>query len=590
MQGNPNSVFQCDLKYLVDSDPPHRRGHPRRHAHWLASSVIAIAVGIWIGSDPAASIGDRQSVVLDPTRPVAASLVPLSLRGAFDSPARIGASSPHSAPRSDAGAPPGDVSVRQATDTQARPLLATEPAPSTPPITPAAIATEDIQVALAGPAKGDHEAGVAGPAADTGPTIDELRSAAALNWWSDDEPWLQDGLESFETDFSPQPSPPLAPFQLELDYRIGVSSLPAPSGPVWLTIDIQTGDTLTKLFKRHGLDPAIAASLSRTDDARALNHLATGPRLRIRPGDDGMLEALEYDLDQTRVLSIVRTEGDDYRIETVERQVEIRHVEVAGTIESSLFQAGNDAGLSDQLIYRLASIFKYDIDFSRDLQPGDSFSVIYEEKHVDGEKIGTGPVLAANFTISGKDHRAIRHVDKDGSDLYYTPEGESLRTPFLRSPVQFTRISSYFSKRRYHPVLKKWRAHTGVDYAARPGTPVVATADGVVEYVGRKGGYGKTVILTHGEQYSTLYAHLSGYGKSMAGGKRVRQGQIIGYVGSTGLATGPHLHYEFRVGGSHRDPLAVDLPRSLPIDSDERKSFVADARQWSARLDRIENR
>ena len=214
--------------------------------------------------------------------------------------------------------------------------------------------------------------------------------------------------------------------------------------------------------------------------------------------------------------------------------------------------------------------------------------MIFEEQYINDELIVTGDILAAEFIINGNITRAIRHKDEKGNSHYYTPEGKSLRKAFMRNPIKFAKVTSGFTKRRYHPVLKKWRAHKGVDYGAPKGTPIMATADGVISHLGRKGAYGKAIVIQHGKSYSSLYGHMNSFRKGLKNGGRVKQGQIIGYVGSTGLATGPHLHYEFRIDGKHVDPLAIDLPRSLPIDSDELSEFIAASEKWIRRLDALQ--
>ena len=243
-------------------------------------------------------------------------------------------------------------------------------------------------------------------------------------------------------------------------------------------------------------------------------------------------------------------------------QYEARLVRVRGVIERSLFDDGQASGLSDRLIMELAEIFGWDIDFVLDLHQGDSFTVIHEEKYWRGQKVADGDILAAEFVNRGRVFRAIGYRAPGAKIEYYTPEGLALRRAFLRTPVKFSRVSSLFSNSRYHPVLKMWRAHHGVDYDAPTGTPVRATASGRVMAVGWNGGYGNTVSIRHPGPYSTLYAHLKGYRAGLRAGQHVSQGEIIGYVGRTGLATGPHLHYELQVNGAHRDPLTFELPKT----------------------------
>lgn len=352
----------------------------------------------------------------------------------------------------------------------------------------------------------------------------------------------------------------------------------------WLTVDIKSGQTLSSIFRHYKVASEHTHNLSRTVEGKVLNHLRTGPNLKLLIENNQLL-GLRYNIDVTDILD-VKVFEDGYQTLIEKRAINIKQREVSGVIKGSLFRTASKVGLSDQFILHLVSIFRWNIDFNRDLQPGDKFAVIFEEKFVDGRKIATGSILAADFTVSGNRYSAIRHVSEDGSIGYYASNGQSLKRAFLRSPVKFSRISSGFSK-RFHPVLKKWKQHKGVDYAARSGTPIQATADGVINRRGRNGGYGKSIEIRHGKSYSTLYAHLSRYAKGIKSGSRIKQGQVIGYVGRTGMATGPHLHYEFRINGVHKNPLSVDVPRALPVAGDERNRFMASAAEWDLRLDSL---
>ena len=241
--------------------------------------------------------------------------------------------------------------------------------------------------------------------------------------------------------------------------------------------------------------------------------------------------------------------------------------------------------MEDSLVMELATIFGWDIDFALDIRTNDHFKVLYEEQFLQGEKLGNGPILAAEFTNQGTTFRAVRYVDDDGKGNYFTPDGKSMRKAFLRTPVELARISSHFNLRRKHPILNKIRAHKGTDYAAPRGTPIKATGDGRVVWVGTKGGYGRTVIIQHGQSYKTLYAHMNKYGRGIGSGKRVRQGQIIGYVGTSGLATGPHLHYEFHHNGVVRNPVSVRLPKAESIPKAELAAFKQQTQPIVAQLD-----
>jgi murein DD-endopeptidase MepM/ murein hydrolase activator NlpD len=276
---------------------------------------------------------------------------------------------------------------------------------------------------------------------------------------------------------------------------------------------------------------------------------------------------------------------DGFTAQILERDVEVRLVTAEATIDSSLFEAGRDAGMSDNLTMNVAGLFQWDVDFIQDIRQGDRFRVLYEEVWRDGRRLRHRDVLAAEFVNRGRTLRAVRYTDPSGRADYYTPEGRSVRKAFIRAPVDFTRISSPFNPRRRHPILNTIRAHKGVDYAAPSGTPIKAAGDGKVIHRGWKGGYGNTVILQHGGNITTLYAHMSGFARGLAVGQRVRQGEVIGRVGKTGLATAPHLHYEYRVNGVHRNPRTVPLPPAEPVPADQLPSFRAAVGPLLERLD-----
>lgn len=348
-----------------------------------------------------------------------------------------------------------------------------------------------------------------------------------------------------------------------------------PSDPHWQEITIQRGDTLTSLLGRANLSAQdVARVIKDRGTKRRLRTLIPGKkfRLQVQPGDAPRLLGIDYTPDKQHILSIRLDEKGDYYSVVQQPEYEHRMRYASGVVHSSLYEAAQDAGLSDNLTMQLASIFGWDIDFALDIRSGDSFSVLYDVRYHRGEKVADGTILAAEFTNQGKTYRAIRYVDQKGHSEYYSPEGRSLRKAFLRTPVDFRRISSRFGT-RFHPIYKKWKRHTGVDYAARAGTPIHATGDGKIVFRGRKGGYGNVIILKHGNTYSTLYAHMRGFARGMWPGRYVRQGQTIGYVGMTGLATGPHLHYEFRVHGVYRNPLTVRLPKARPIPRRDRGAF-----------------
>lgn len=359
----------------------------------------------------------------------------------------------------------------------------------------------------------------------------------------------------------------------------------------WQKIVIRRGDNLASLLKTRNLySPTVHHALTTGATAYGFNELLPGRSLRVGIDSEGSLTELSYEIDSGNLLVMAREQDGNYVTHHQKREYTSRQSYVSATIEDSLFAAGKRAGMSDRMILELATIFGWDIDFALDLRRGDRFTVVFEEKFWRGEKIEDGDILAAEFVNQGQLYRAVASKDEDGAVRYYTPAGHSMQRQFLKTPVQFSRISSRYTKGRYHPILKRWRAHKGVDYAASTGTPVRATAAGRILERQRKGGYGRTVVIRHGGKYSTLYAHLSRYQRGQRPGSLVKQGEIIGYVGKSGLATGPHLHYEFLVHGQHRNPLTVKLPRSHPVDDQHKAEFLQVAQRWASALDRLSGR
>lgn len=372
------------------------------------------------------------------------------------------------------------------------------------------------------------------------------------------------------------------------------ASVVAPTGTdattAWTVRTVQRGQTLAALFAAEQLPAALLHRLlESTRHREALARIRPGQQFGFQRRADGGLAAFRFDVgDADRV--ILRVDGAEV-VEEIERRELQRRVAVAtARIEQSLFGAGDDAGLSDATIMQLANVFAYDIDFAQDLRRGDSFSVIYEQVYQEGERTRDGAILAAEFVNGGRRHVALRFEVEKGRFDYFDPEGRSLRKAFLRTPVEFSRISSRFSAGRMHPVLGRMRAHRGVDYAAPTGTPIRAAGDGKVQFRGWQGGYGNVVIVEHGGRYTTLYGHMSRFANGLRVGSRVAQGEVLGYVGMTGLATGPHLHYEFRVAGTHRDPLTVELPKAEPLAGADLRRFRAGIAPVVAQLELIASR
>jgi len=335
------------------------------------------------------------------------------------------------------------------------------------------------------------------------------------------------------------------------------------AAPENVEVTVQRNDTLDRIFRSVGIDNATLAELRTVPDVRkAIDILRPGDTITLTHAD-GVLQTLNRRISETLTLSVSRAE-DGFAVNFIENPLEVEVTGARARIDTSLFDAGRDAGMSAQTVMVLANeIFGWDIDFALDIRAGDEFSALYQRKFQDGEYVSDGRVLAAEFVNQGRTHRAVWFESADGAVRgYYTPEGKGMRKAFLRAPLDFTRISSKFNPTRRHPISGKVRAHRGIDYAAPTGTPIWAAGDGRIEFAGRKGGYGNTVIIDHGRGITTLYAHMSRFGKGARGGRQVRQGELIGYVGSTGASTGPHLHYEYRVKGVHKNPANIPLPNT----------------------------
>ena len=344
----------------------------------------------------------------------------------------------------------------------------------------------------------------------------------------------------------------------------------------WREERVQRGDTIGSLLARAAVDDSEAMEFLRADpSARALYQLRPGRALKVATDDDGRLTGLRFLASNGEMLSIGRS-ASGFVAHREKPAEDLRLTLRAGEIDTSLFAAADDAGLPDAITLALADVFGGDLDFYHDLRRGDRFIVLYETRYVDGEVNGTGRIVAAEFVIRGIAFHAFLWRAPDGTEGYYDESGQSSRKSFLRSPMEFSRITSGFTQARLHPVLHSMRAHKGTDFAAPEGTPVRATADGLVTFSGEQNGYGNVVMLQHDNTYSTVYAHLSRFAPAVRSGSRVRQGDTIGYVGQTGWATGPHLHYELRIDGEPRDALTVALPNATPVADDERAEFSAE--------------
>ncbi|MCM0614383.1 peptidoglycan DD-metalloendopeptidase family protein [Marinobacter sediminum] len=373
----------------------------------------------------------------------------------------------------------------------------------------------------------------------------------------------------------------------QLQAKLEAPAQPAvPAAPEldWQTLDVNSGDTLSSLFKEAGFNDGIMLSVIHGEgEADKLQRLYAGETIRFATSDTGDLEAVELQRSLLESLKIEKTE-DGFSGQTVMREPEARPTFASGVIDGSLYLSAREAGLNDRLTMKLAGIFGWAIDFVYDVRKGDRFEVVYEELYLDGEKFDTGRILSARFINQGDENVALLYTDSKGDSDYYSPDGKSMRKAFLRTPIN-ARVSSPFNLQRRHPVLGVVRPHEGTDYGAPTGTPIKAAGTGRVRFAGWKGGYGRTVVLQHGDNISTLYAHMSRLGKGIKNGTRVKQGETIGYVGSSGMVTGAHLHYEFRVNGTPRNSRKVKLPDAKPVPASEMARFKGATEQRLAQFD-----
>lgn len=355
---------------------------------------------------------------------------------------------------------------------------------------------------------------------------------------------------------------------------------------LWTSFEVQAGDNLSEIFGRVGLSAQdMYRVLNSSDEAKVLDRLYPGYELSFHIPEPGELATLKVLKSPLEGYVFTRTE-EGYGVDSILLSAEVVPVLKEGVITDSLFMAGQRAEIPAASIMEMADIFGGEIDFILDTRAGDHFSIIYEEQYLDDEFIGNGEILAAQFTNQGKQFLAVRYTNEAGESGYYNPEGESMQKAFLRTPLDVFRISSNFNLARKHPILNTIRAHRGTDYAAPRGTPVRATSDGTVTWAARSGSFGKLIVLQHGGNFETKYAHLNDYATGIKKGARVKQGQIIGYVGTTGGSTGPHLHYEFLVNGVHKDPRTIveQLPQAIALAPSELPRFKAQTRALMDRL------
>ena len=371
---------------------------------------------------------------------------------------------------------------------------------------------------------------------------------------------------------------------------VQVAQAEAPAGPAapTLTTDrivVANGDTLAALFAARNLSATdLAAIMDQDQAAERLKRILPGDVIHVSYTPDAHIQSLHMQYDEGHYLDVTR-QGTAYTAAVTDIPTNVTTAYAHGVIENSLFDAAGRAGLSDATTMQLIQLFAWDVDFAHDIQNGDSFTVLYQKVQRQGYAVADGPILAAEFKTAGKDYRVVRYTDPKGQTGYYTPDGLSIRKALMRAPISYSRISSGFSLHRKHPILGFSRAHQGVDYAAPSGTPIKAAGDGRVTFVGFKGGYGKCVTIDHGGGYSTLYGHLSRFKRGMHAGMHVTQEQVIGFVGMTGLATGPHLHFEVRIGGVPRNPRTVKLPDTRPVQAADLAAFSAASANLLAQLE-----
>lgn len=378
--------------------------------------------------------------------------------------------------------------------------------------------------------------------------------------------------------------------KIEIIPTVTIPAKPEPelNNQHWKTMTVHQGDTLISILQNLSISTIQIKDLTnfiKTNRDKTNITIKPGQTIKAYLDNNNNLKIFQLHISKNKTIFIEQTGPRNYKIFQEEKPIIKKLNFASNKIVGSFFTAAQSAGLNDSLIMEMADIFGWDIDFVMDIRPNDRFRILYEEKFVDNEKIGTGHILVAEFINQGQLYRAVRFTDTQGRAGYYSPEGYSMNKTFLRTPVKFTRIGSKFSTSRRHPILHRIRAHKGVDYVAPSGTPVKAAGDGKIVLIGRKGGYGNVVELQHGNKYSTLYAHLSSFAQKLTKDSIVRQGQVIGYVGRTGLATGDHLHYEFRVDGVHRDPLTVQFPKANPLPNKHRAKFLSHAQQMLSLLD-----
>lgn len=373
----------------------------------------------------------------------------------------------------------------------------------------------------------------------------------------------------------------------EIPLSVSVNNVSESS--YWRNERVLRGDTVAELLRRMNVEDASASEFLRTNAAaESLRKLAVGKEVQAETSATGALISLRY-LNDAGAQVIIEKQATGFVAKTLAAQLEKRLFVRTGEIKTSLYAATDAAGMPESAANQLTELFSGDVDFHHELRHGDKFTVVYEMTYSNGALVRAGRIQAAEFINRGTSYRAVYFQSDAEHGDYYTPEGKSMRKAFLRSPIEFSRVSSGFTSARFHPVLNKWRAHKGTDFAAPTGTKIKATADGVVSLVGKQNGYGNVININHQGRYTTVYGHLSRFAAGLHNGQRIAQGDVIGYVGMTGLASGPHLHYEFKVGDEQRDPLRVALPDAQPVKSSQMAAFRPLADNFLTRLELLRN-
>ncbi len=339
----------------------------------------------------------------------------------------------------------------------------------------------------------------------------------------------------------------------------------------WNTYQVKSYDNLTNIFHKLGHQASLKTLQENKVLKKELASLKKGSIVRAK-SFKGQLSELVFTHNKKNSY-VISLNGDKYSGTWKNNIFEVRQSRASFTIKNGLFFDGKKAGISNNIIRQVVKVFDWDIDFSHDVRVGDEVTAVFEDIYHDGDKVGNQHLLAAEFVNKGREFKAIRYTYKDGKSDYFTPQGREMKKAFIRTPISHARVSSHFNPGRFHPKLHKIRAHKGTDFAGRRGTPIMATGNGTIKSIGRKGGYGRTIVIQHREGYTTLYAHMSRFKKKLKLGTKVYQGDVIGYVGSSGLATGPHLHYEFRLNKKAIDPMRAPLPNSMSLSSRELKDF-----------------